>query len=501
MADIASGQINLARIDDGVPSLVYSIVLNTSTVESDPSGAFTPDTLYAKGYQFETSDGKLQSTASAGTIRCDASTDGLTWVQVSSASGSISVPMLSVMTAVPNAKFVRFILLSGSSTTWAEVATRTWGETKAYSWSMGSGYVAQTDVRVVESTGNYLVKDSTGLYVCSTEGDTTKGNALKLSDTLLAFLLNNIAQTQITPTGIIVGPESGVHVSILSSGEIIMANGTTTLFDATASGISLGANSTDAIIKFCDGTVQISTEEVQTSTGNVLAMSMSSPYVLVKGGKKVIASVDNGITGSGNKQSNISVGYPTDTEDYMGINAYVASAAVYSDIAIIPNKISIDSATVNINGYPAFNAKSLNGYPGLNMNGDDSTYVRTTSSGILPYQSGGSSRIGTFTWPFQAGYFNNLYNGGVKMPKIFTGSKVLTASDNSARMWTGSQFANDFGRAFDNSKDFVGVMNADGGSSGAHCQDCTLLGINLYATFDQVVNGLIRVNYIVALGI
>lgn len=40
--------------------------------------------------------------------------------------------------------------------------------------------------------------------------------------------------------------------------------------------------------------------------------------------------------------------------------------------------------------------------------GFDSPYLRTTKSGLLPYQSGGASNIGSPSWRFLNGYYNNL---------------------------------------------------------------------------------------------
>lgn len=46
-----------------------------------------------------------------------------------------------------------------------------------------------------------------------------------------------------------------------------------------------------------------------------------------------------------------------------------------------------------------------NGFAG--STGNDSSYIRTTKSGLLPYQNG-SSNIGTSSWRFASGYFGYL---------------------------------------------------------------------------------------------
>lgn len=68
-------------------------------------------------------------------------------------------------------------------------------------------------------------------------------------------------------------------------------------------------------------------------------------------------------------------------------------------------------------------------------------------------------------------------------------------------MWTEEEFREQFGRHFDASRDFVGVMNGDGNATDTHVQGATLhTGDGIYVVFDRKVVGLIRVTYLVALG-
>lgn len=51
-----------------------------------------------------------------------------------------------------------------------------------------------------------------------------------------------------------------------------------------------------------------------------------------------------------------------------------------------------------------------NGYYGMVTNdGNSSNWIRTTQNGIIPYQSGGSSSLGTSSWPFNAVYATNFH--------------------------------------------------------------------------------------------
>ena len=79
---------------------------------------------------------------------------------------------------------------------------------------------------------------------------------------------------------------------------------------------------------------------------------------------------------------------------------------------------------------------NANGYPGFNINGDDSSWIRTTSTGIIPYQAGtrynGHCHIGTESFYFAYAYVDNIftnnivgtvnmYNGGNQTPLYITG--------------------------------------------------------------------------------
>lgn len=58
---------------------------------------------------------------------------------------------------------------------------------------------------------------------------------------------------------------------------------------------------------------------------------------------------------------------------------------------------------------PRLRAVLKNGYEGLmTTNGSDVNWIRTTANGILPYQSGGDSALGTSSWPFQQAHIQTI---------------------------------------------------------------------------------------------
>lgn len=92
--------------------------------------------------------------------------------------------------------------------------------------------------------------------------------------------------------------------------------------------------------------------------------------------------------------------------------------------------------------------------------------------------------------------------------RMFVGSVVSTvdtsstASGHEARLFTKEEFTANFGRPFDQSKDYVGVMNADGAATGAYLDSATRFASgNIWVGVPGGENGVqIRLNYLVVLG-
>ena len=86
----------------------------------------------------------------------------------------------------------------------------------------------------------------------------------------------------------------------------------------------------------------------------------------------------------------------------------------------------------------AMGIASANGYYGMTANGAANVYVRTTTLGLIPYQSGGSGTIGTSSWPFSTIYGSTIYEGGTALSSKYLGlsggtvSGAIIASYNGA---------------------------------------------------------------------
>ena len=74
---------------------------------------------------------------------------------------------------------------------------------------------------------------------------------------------------------------------------------------------------------------------------------------------------------------------------------------------------------------------SKNNYEGFAFDdGTDTNYIRTTKNGIIPYQSGGYSNIGTSTWQFANGYFVTLNANEVKANTIHVSKNSIKFANN-----------------------------------------------------------------------
>ena len=56
-----------------------------------------------------------------------------------------------------------------------------------------------------------------------------------------------------------------------------------------------------------------------------------------------------------------------------------------------------------------------NGYYGMTAAGANNVWIRTTTPGLIPYQSGGSGTIGTSSWPFSTIYGKTIYENGTAL--------------------------------------------------------------------------------------
>ena len=85
--------------------------------------------------------------------------------------------------------------------------------------------------------------------------------------------------------------------------------------------------------------------------------------------------------------------------------------------------LSADGTFYVKNVYPVMPMKSANGYYGMTLpDTSDTDWIRTTNYGIIPYASGGSSALGTESWPF-----NDIWSKTVNIIDTYYPAFRLTA--------------------------------------------------------------------------
>ena len=128
-------------------------------------------------------------------------------------------------------------------------------------------------------------------------------------------------------------------------------------------------------------------------------------------------------------------------------------------------------------------SKYIGNYPGLcTEEGYDDGWYRTTTSGLIPYQSGGYSSIGTDSWRFAYGYFVNIVANTIAGESI-TGETVnatqLTLPGGTARNQI--KFANNDYISFnDNTNDFDFLADDNVNGSRIRCGHIELNGKRIY---------------------
>lgn len=119
-----------------------------------------------------------------------------------------------------------------------------------------------------------------------------------------------------------------------------------------------------------------------------------------------------------------------DPDSYEGDDYSVLS----HDRFILNGSAYINELKVGPIGHKPMLAELANDYYGMvDPNGHNGAWIRTTSNGIIPYQSGGASALGTATWRF-----NNIYGvNGNFSGSVTTGSISSSGNITSSGVVTG----------------------------------------------------------------
>jgi len=143
------------------------------------------------------------------------------------------------------------------------------------------------------------------------------------------------------------------------------------------------------------------------------------PFKIVRGNNAAAIWLKNGDV-SNSRELNIQCGHSSTGYAYIGgiinLNPNGGTVMANGNPLYHAGYNNIGSGATNyaagnhghLNQY--IGSQYANGYAGiLGQDNSNATWVRTTTLGILPYQAGGYSSIGTTTWPFSAIYSTNFY--------------------------------------------------------------------------------------------
>lgn len=127
-----------------------------------------------------------------------------------------------------------------------------------------------------------------------------------------------------------------------------------------------------------------------------------------------------------------------------------------------------DEYVEKVSGTKGILAKNISGYDGLALeDGTDTSYVRTTRNGLIPYQGGGYSNIGTSSWRFANGYFSNVDTNDINAKRFIVGENVKFGNDDHIQY-------------DDNSNEYQFTSDGDVNKSRIKCGHVELSGKRIY---------------------
>ena len=190
--------------------------------------------------------------------------------------------------------------------------------------------------------------------------------------------------------------------------EISESNGkisaTATTMDTTPT-----ANSTNAVTS---GGIKSAIDTAESNAKNLANATGTLP----------VANGGTGATTANDAANNLLAGLPDWTadpsDDVKLIRRDTAGSAAFGQVKFSTVWNYIKSKIGNV-----IKAVSANGFWGMaDPNGADNVWIRTTNQGIIPYQSGnkgsGHQMVGTSSWYFSHGYFDNLHSVNVETDTV-----------------------------------------------------------------------------------
>lgn len=222
---------------------------------------------------------------------------------------------------------------------------------------------------------------------------------------------------------------------------------------------------TNCILKINNGNTDAKFSDIEMVNRNALSAKLDSEgntinttYLKLSGGTMTNEIVASGSYNKGSwnqpttgaltqivddsyAQHSVIVGRTAGGTRVYGIDLYDSSTSPIMRLYSGSNYLGISSSGADYNGnaIPTIEDNG-NGYWTIKTpTGSVPTYIRAGTSGFLPYKNGGDGYVGTPDWPFNYGYFNNIYgtlNGNVN--GTASGNAVLASPNNL--MHSGNEF-------------------------------------------------------------
>lgn len=203
--------------------------------------------------------------------------------------------------------------------------------------------------------------------------------------------------------------------------EVVKSN--TTAIESNAKEIELRAVESDITGNYLIAKINLDTTTAKITAKNIvlegLVTANSNFKVLEDGSIEAVNATLNGSL----------ISYSSDATCYMHngeMRLYpekVADPSSYEgdDYSVLSHDKFVLNGSAYINdlkagpiGHKVMLSELTNGFYGLvDSSGSNSNWIRTTSNGLIPYQSGGSGSIGTSGWEFNNGHFKNIHTGAI----------------------------------------------------------------------------------------
>lgn len=231
------------------------------------------------------------------------------------------------------------------------------------------------------------------------------------------------------------GSWTGTRARIKPSAFEIIDSAGAILASYGANRIDLGKNSQNTVIGLCGGkgTMSYSASNGGFSIESTdITIRSTNTFNILNGGAQLRVD-DTSMLRVGDTSTG-QYSFVTMGKDYITLRTYKnngtgSTLELKQDGTI---KASVVGDGFNINGYGPLLGNYIHGYYGMmRPDRNHADWIRTTQQGIIPYQNGGASALGTSSWPFSNIFANNIYDNGTLLEDKFVVNRGFYTNVNN----------------------------------------------------------------------